>query len=296
MVKKVALMSEIQVGDIVARKSYQNDINFRVEEIQDRGGKKWAMLRGLFVRLYADAPVDDLVKKKPAEVSVLRREFAKKRSAFLRQMLEHQSRTRQRTLMRAKNEGVEVDFFEFPGWVLHFDGDQEYREVCLRTYLQLNVPSQVFYVPEKEQPTLVCKYLKEQRPDILVLTGHDGIYKGARDYRDLRSYRHSEYFLEAIKRARQYEPDRDALVIIAGGCQSYYEALIEAGANFASSPDRVMIHVLDPVFIAEKISYTSIYEKISLSGVLEYTVTGPRGMGGIQTKGKFRLGLPPFRY
>jgi spore coat assembly protein len=189
-----------------------------------------------------------------------------------------------------------VEFFEFPGWVLHFDGDQEYREVCLRTYLQLNVPSQVFYVPEKEQPSLVCKFLKEVRPDILVLTGHDGIFKGAQDYRNLHSYRHSQYFLEAVKRARQYEPDRDALVIIAGGCQSYYEALIEAGANFASSPERVMIHVLDPVFIAEKISYTSIYERISLSSVLEWTVTGPKGMGGVQTKGKFRLGLPPFRY
>lgn len=31
------------------------------------------------------------------------------------------------------------------------------------------------------------------------------------------------------------------LVIFAGACQSYFEAIISAGANFASSPARILI-------------------------------------------------------
>ena len=43
----------------------------------------------------------------------------------------------------------------------------------------------------------------------------------------------------------------------AGACQSHFEALIRAGANFASSPSRINIHALDPVYVVGKISFTS---------------------------------------
>lgn len=287
-------MEEIKVGDVVARKSYSYDICFRIVAIEDQGGKKKALLRGLFVRLYADAPINDLVKKNSSEITAMRRSFMKMRSAFLKRALNNQNQMR-KNLVRTKNK-KEEDYSELPGWVLHIDGDREYRDLCLRTYLQLGIPAQVLYIPEKDQPQMINNLLKEYHPDILVLTGHDGIIKKDSNYRDMESYRHSQSFLEAINKSREYEPDRDALVVIAGGCQSYYEKLIEAGANFASSPERVMIHVLDPVFIAEKIAYTSIYEKLYLPNILDDTVTGSKGIGGIQTKGKLRLGLPRFRY
>lgn len=289
-------MKEVRIGDVVTRKSYGGDIFFRVEAIFQEGAKACALLRGLCIRLYADAPMEDLEKKSISEVTLYRREFVRRQGELIRQARARQSHLRRATILRNGKKEAGLNFFELPGRVLHLDGDREYRELCLHTYLQLDVPCRVVHVPEREQPALVYRYLREERPDILVLTGHDGFLKGKRDYRNIENYRHSRHFCEAVRRAREYEPGRDDLVIIAGGCQSYYEALIEAGANFASAPERVMIHVLDPVFIAEKIAFTSIYEKLFLPEILEHAVTGPKGIGGVQTRGKFRLGLPRSPY
>jgi len=71
---------------------------------------------------------------------------------------------------------------------------------------------------------VVADYLREYRPDILVLTGHDALIKGARDIFEMKNYRHSQYYVDAVCRAREYEPDLDDLIIIAGGCYSYFEA------------------------------------------------------------------------
>ena len=67
---------------------------------------------------------------------------------------------------------------------------------------------------------------------------------------------------------------------------------MDSGANFASSPDRILIHCLDPVFVCEKIAYTSISSVISITDVVESTITGKDGIGGIQTRGKYREGYP----
>lgn len=289
-------MRMVRVGDIVTRKSYGGDIFFRVDRIDRNEGTTTVRLQGLLLRLCADAPEEDLEKKSAAEVSSYRREFIQKQNEYIRQALTRQTKNRQVLLMRAGKKEPASSFFELPGRVLHLDGDREYRELCLHTYLQLDVPCRVAYVPEHEQPAVVYRYLREENPDILVLTGHDGIQKGSRDFRNLDVYRNSRHFINAVRRAREYESNRDNLIIIVGGCQSYYEALIEAGANFASSPERVMIHMLDPVFIAEKIAYTSIYDRIQLPDLLDYTITGTRGVGGVQTRGKFRLGLPRTQY
>jgi spore coat assembly protein len=279
-------VKEVRVGDIVTRKSYQGDILFRVEAVNDEGAIPYALLRGLFVRLYADAPLDDLDKKNTS----------KKHGELVRQLQLHQSLSRKTALDRSVIRDPDNNFFELPGRVLHLDGDRDYRELCLRTYLQLDVPCRVIYVPEREQSAVVYKYLREENPDILVITGHDGLVKEVSDYRQIDNYRNSRYFIDTVRRAREYDSNKDNLVIIAGGCQSFYEALIDAGANFASAPERVLIHALDPVFIAERIAFTSIYEKISLSEVLDFAVCGQKGIGGVQTRGKFRLGLPRFQY
>ncbi|WP_039785206.1 sporulation peptidase YabG, partial [Paenibacillus riograndensis] len=77
-----------------------------------------------------------------------------------------------------------------------------------------------------------------------------------------------------------------------GPCQSHFEALLGAGANFASSPGRILIHALDPVYIAAKASFTSIRDSVSLGDVLNNTISGSQGMGGIETRGSFRIGMP----
>ena len=72
--------------------------------------------------------------------------------------------------------------------------------------------------------------------------------------------------------------------------------MLDAGANFASSPNRVLIHCLDPVFVCEKIAYTKINEVVSIQDVIENTITGIRGIGGLQTRGKYREGYPKSSY
>ena len=77
---------------------------------------------------------------------------------------------------------------------------------------------------------------------------------------------------------------------------SNFEKIIEAGANFASSPNRMLIHALDPVFIVESIAYTPIDRTVSLKDIIKHTVTGTDGVGGIETRGQLRRGYPRVDY
>ncbi len=104
--------------------------------------------------------------------------------------------------------------------------------------------------------------------------------------------RHSKYFVEAVREARRVESNLDQLVIFAGACQSHFQSIIRAGANFASSLTRVNIHALDPVYITAKLAFTSFMDKVTVSEVLRNTLTGEKGLGGIETRGFLRTGMP----
>lgn len=56
-------MSSITVGDLVSRKSHGGDILFKVVDIhKDETGVELCTLKGLHLRLLADAPLLDLEK------------------------------------------------------------------------------------------------------------------------------------------------------------------------------------------------------------------------------------------
>lgn len=290
-------MGMIKIGDIVARKSHNMDILFKVEELIELKGRAIALLRGVDLRLYADAPLEDLEKKSPSEISSYRQDYIKQNSDMLKRIYQRRAQDREHFLARGKpKQPVKVDHFEIPGSVLHLDGDKEYLALCMTTYSQLSIKAYGFHVPEQKQAEEVIKYLIEYTPDILVMTGHDGLIKEKKDFADINNYRHSKNFVQAVRKAREYEPGRDDLVIFAGACQSHYEALIDAGANFASSPQRVLIHAFDPVFIVEKIAYSSISEVVSLKDILNNTITGIEGVGGVESRGRFRMGYPKSPY
>lgn len=287
----------LKPGDIVVRKSYGGDIFFKIKEISslEQGGKE-AILVGMEVRLLVDAPLEDLEKQDANSILQYRHEAIMTRATSLRQVFAQRELDREnRTLHRWGTE-LENDFFEVPGKVLHLDGDEDYLEKCMGTYKQLNVPAFGFAISEREQPSRVIGLIKEYNPDILVLTGHDALKKGTKDFTSLDSYKHSQYFIEAVRKIRQVIPGRDDLVIFAGACQSHYEGILAAGANFASSPKRVMIHAYDPVFVVEKLAYTSINESVSIKDIIRTTITGTDGVGGIETKGRYRLGYPKSPY
>mgnify|MGYP006325462759 CR=1 FL=1 len=79
------------------------------------------------------------------------------------------------------------------------------------------------------------------------------------------------------------------LFIIAGACQSNYEDLIKAGANFASSPKRINIHTYDPAVIAIKCATTSCNQTIDFNNLLKFIENGRDAYGAIETKGKMKL-------
>lgn len=295
------MSDSIQVGDIVGRISHKSDLLFKVTGFIDDDGKQKVILKGLDVRLFADAPVEDLEKKSPSEISKIRHEYIKKNSDCMRQIFERRVEDKSRIRFRGQGKknlmrADEPEHFEITGKVLHLDGDKDYLDLCRTTYSQLSIKVDGFHVSEEQQPELITEYLREYRPNILVLTGHDGLIKNGSDFKDINNYRNSKYFIEAVKKARLYETGRDDLIIFAGACQSHYEGILEAGANFASSPQRVLIHAFDPVFVVEKLAYTSIYDTITVQEIVESTITGLDGVGGIETRGCLRLGYPKSPY
>lgn len=65
-----SVVSIIKEGDVVARNSYNRDIYFKVSRLYTgEDGKVYACLKGLDLRLEANAPLDDLVRVDPPSVS-----------------------------------------------------------------------------------------------------------------------------------------------------------------------------------------------------------------------------------
>lgn len=71
-----------------------------------------------------------------------------------------------------------------------------------------------------------------------------------------------------------------------GACQSFYEAILEAGADFASSPGRILIDFVDPIIVAQTIATTDRNIYISANDIAKKIREGEKGIGGVGTKGK----------
>jgi spore coat assembly protein len=285
-------MNNLKVGDIVARKSYGGDIYFKVAEIRHDGKENIATLKGICYRIQADAPESDLMLINDQRVRdhKMRADLAVSRKYREIQGPDHRFNSKKFSFRNTPKENTRK--FIRPGNVLHIDGDNEYMQTCLEQYRKFGIEAVGRHVIEQEQASVIYGLLQQYRPDILVLTGHDGMLKGESSYSSVKSYSTSNYFIEAVKEARRYSKNLDGLVIFAGACQSMYNELISAGANFASSPFRVLIHALDPVFVSQKIAFTSIEKVLDPSDVINNTITGAKGIGGLQTRGKFRNGFP----
>lgn len=291
-------MPELAVGDLVIRRSHGGDIVFKVMGCEnDEQGCVVYTLRGLHLRLLADAPSEDLER---VDAEHLKQEIIRNESvhndSMRRVMMRRSLEFEQREFSRAEPT-KKYAFFDVPGRVLHIDGDEDYLKMCLKTYGQLNIEAEGRYIEEDKQPEALLALLKEYRPDILVVTGHDALIGGGKKgFRDLNNYRTSKYFVRCAQIAREFQPSRDDLVVFAGACQSYFEAILAAGANFASSPTRIFIHAYDPVFIAEKVAFTPIGKTVDVNDAITASVTGAEGVGGVETRGKFRLGMPKSPY
>ena len=240
----------MKVGDYVTRYKYNHDVIFKIIGIKG----ETALLQGVRIRLKADSPLSDL-------------------------LLVNNSEDNDTSLLEFSRNSKLIN-----GCVLHLDGDEYYLKKCMSVYKKYDVPAIGYFMEEKDMPKKITELLILHKPDVLVVTGHDHVKKD----KDREIFENSEYFINVVKKARIYQPSKDALVIFAGACQSYYEALIESGANFASSPGRKNINVLDPVYIAINVSRSHVNNFIDIEEILKKTVSKGVGLGGIDTRGVAR--------
>ncbi|MFB5269010.1 sporulation peptidase YabG [Paenibacillus enshidis] len=279
------------IGDLVVRKSYGKDVTFRVEEVW----RDNAIIKGTEFRLLADSPMSDLIKVPTDPMNGITKQAQIKAYQSLSSLKQErlQQAERGHELLN-QSQAANASYFEMPGKVLHLDGDANYLHKSMKLYEQLRVPAEGYHVHESAMADVLLKLLPRARPDILVITGHDGVLKKRQPYDlySLSSYKNSQNFVSAIQVARQYDRNLDSLTIVAGACQSHFEALLRTGANFASSPGRILIHALDPVYIAAKASFTSIKDTVSMGDIFNHTISGSQGVGGVETRGSYRIGLP----
>lgn len=254
---------DLKIGDYVTRKSYNNDTVFRIIDIKDQ-----VILKGVDIRLFADANINDL------ELC----DYINEDEDYIQKI-------------DVRDQMDRSEFFYLPARILHIDGDKDYLNRCLNFYKKANVYAIGEYVHESDMYNNVIKYLKKYKPDILIITGHDSINKN-KDINVLDNYKNSKNFVKAVYQARNYENSHDKLVIIAGACQSDYESLIKAGANFASSPKRINIHALDPAIIAINLALTERNKEIDLINLLDKTKYGKDGIGGLKSNGMMFVGYP----
>lgn len=114
-----------------------------------------------------------------------------------------------------------------------------------------------------------------------------GMIKNWTRYRDIYNYRNSKHFIQTVKKARKYdEKHGDNLVIFAGACQSYFEAIMDAGANFASSPARILIDFLDPLIVAKNVAITDKNRYVTIDDFVDELRDGKKGVNGFGAIGK----------
>ena len=160
-------MQTLKKGDIVVRKSYNKDILFYIDRIIN-SSEKIAILKGINVRVEADAPIEDLVR---AEKERIKEEYKKLD-------LINYKKTNHRYLNMVKT-----------GRILHLDGDRKYTEKSYKFYRRMGLEAIVKNVSEYKQPQIIYRMLQKYNPDVLVVTGHDGMIRKKSDYNNINNYR-----------------------------------------------------------------------------------------------------------
>jgi len=150
-------MREIKKGDIVSRNSYNHDIIFSVKRILKLSNKnEVAILKGIDVRVEADAPLEDL--------KVVSKDELLKREKELEERIIYKI---ERERIQRENRRKEV---VYTGRILHLDGDKKYSEKSIMYYKKMGLNATVKNIPENRQPKVVYRLLQIYNPDILVIT------------------------------------------------------------------------------------------------------------------------------
>lgn len=153
-------MKKIKKGDIVGRISYGKDIIFIVDKIiKLNNNAQIAILKGLTMRIKADSLLEDL---EHFDKRIVKSNEKNIEDRILAHLTKYTKRLR-----KPRNYGK----------VLHLDGDSRYSQKSVRYYRDMGINAIVRNVAETRQPYVVKGLLNKFKPDILVITGHDGMIK-----------------------------------------------------------------------------------------------------------------------
>lgn len=157
-------MYKIKKGDIVGRISYGKDILFSVENIiKSSDGKQVAILKGLILRIEADANIDDLVLIEKQQVQSNMRGLENKIEDKIKKCLGKETYKEKRKFLKRSQEVRN-------GRILHLDGDNRYTEKSIRYYKKIGLDAIVRNVPENRQEYVIMDLLNRYNPDIVVIT------------------------------------------------------------------------------------------------------------------------------
>ncbi len=269
-------MDSLRIGDIVTRRSYGGDIHFKIADISGKSnGSRSYLLKGIIFRILADSDEEDLEWRSTEQEQ--------------RELLQNLSFN---GIHKQSRGGLlPIPAFRRPegraGTILHIDSSSEFTNMCKNYYKDARLKVYTHVIPESEQPGRIRSLLASTNADILIVTGHDGLKKNATKMNSLDSYRNSRYYIQSVVEARKYQPDKDKLCVFSGACQSYYEGIMEAGANFASSPGRILIHALDPAKVGDRVALTDSRIYVTADQIARLTQSGSKGIGGIKSKGHY---------
>lgn len=254
----------MDVASLVVLKSDEKKIIYLIDEIvnQDK-----VYISGLHYRIRKIVALEELREATAEEIE----QETKKAQKYFFSIANIKKRTNKNYLL---------------GTVLHIDGDQKYLDKCLQLYKEIGVFANGLTIKESQIHEQIQSLIYKLTPDIVVLTGHD-VYN-QKGLKDLNNYSNTLNYIKAVRKIRQIK-SRGDVVVIAGACQSNFEALIASGADFASSPKRINIHTFDPAVIAIKTATTAFNKIVNLSEALRYIEKGSEAFGGLETYGKMKL-------
>ena len=121
-----------------------------------------AILKGITVRIVADAYLNDLIVISEEEADNCLRSLDTQIEKIVNRFLQKYNKIIKHNERNAENEKS--------GLILHLDGDKLYSEKTSRYYKKMGINAVVKNVPENKQPLLVKEYLQKYSPDVLILT------------------------------------------------------------------------------------------------------------------------------
>ena len=150
------MLKIVKKGDIVARKSYNQDVIFIVDLVINN---KIAILTGITTRLKADSPIEDLELIDKREVLNVYKAIDEKIDK-----IRNSKESEKNSLQKRSNKII------YTGKILHLDGDRRYSEKSKVYYQKIGLKAVVRNIPENRQANMVNSLIEQYKPDILIVT------------------------------------------------------------------------------------------------------------------------------